>query len=465
MAQASIHFEPVKEGSEEHNKRQKFLDYVHPERTHLNEYWESDTQKHRLDVITQNFLDHHPKRKKLHAKATPIREAVVNIEEGTTMSDLKELARRLKERFGIEIFQIAIHRDEGYKKSADRIKLNLHAHLVADWTDHSKGESLKLNRQDMAVMQTINAECLEMERGASSDKKHLTAMQYKEKKAREEAEKAVKQKDAITAKCVEALRTNGQLVRQIEEFEREKRETFQEVENLRSESVLLSNAVHRLRITRKSLTDDISGLETQKEEIGSQAESLANVVQAARSDLSHLNEQKMSLSGEVLNLRQERDKAEQETKAAQERMKEAEIIAMRKINKAVADVAKAPKTQSLEQAQKAGSIWKQMIYAIWESASAAVDVLLKYLYYPHLNVSFGRDEVRAIDNAMRSAQTIEERKAYGRDLVKLANAEFPGYAQDSTKIWELNHKVEQIADRSNRWMQEQDRSQSQGWHL
>lgn len=190
MAQASIHFEPVKSGSEAHNKREKFLDYVHPDRTHLNEYWESDTQAHRLAIITQNYLDHHPKRKKLHAKATPIREAVVNIEEGTTMDDLKKLAKRLEQRFNITIFQIAIHKDEGYPNSKNGNKFNLHAHLVADWTNHALGESLKLSRQDMAEMQTITAEVLGMQRGVSSDKKHLTAMQYKEQKAREEAEKA-----------------------------------------------------------------------------------------------------------------------------------------------------------------------------------------------------------------------------------------------------------------------------------
>ena len=88
MAQASIHFEPVKGGSEEHNRRLKFLDYVRPDRTHLNDYWESGTQSDRLANITQNFLEHHPTRKKLHAKATPIREAVVNITEETTMTDL-----------------------------------------------------------------------------------------------------------------------------------------------------------------------------------------------------------------------------------------------------------------------------------------------------------------------------------------------------------------------------------------
>lgn len=189
MAQASIHFEPVKGGSEEHNRRLKFLDYVRPDRTHLNDYCESGTQSDRLATITKNFLEHHPTRKKLHAKATPIREAVVNITEETTMTDLLRLGARLNERFGISIFQIAIHKDEGYFGS-DTDKLNLHAHLVADWTNPSNGESIKLNRQDMAEMQTITAEVLGMERGVSSDKKHLTAMQYKEQKAREEAEKA-----------------------------------------------------------------------------------------------------------------------------------------------------------------------------------------------------------------------------------------------------------------------------------
>lgn len=193
MAQASIHFEPVKGGSEEHNRRLKFLDYVRPDRTHLNDYWAVETQSDRLATITQNFLEHHPTRKKLHAKATPIREAVVNITEETTMTDLLRLGSRLNERFGISIFQIAIHKDEGYFGS-DADKLNLHAHLVADWTDHASGESIKLNRQDMAEMQTITAEVLGMERGVSSDKKHLTAMQYKEQKAREEAEKAIKAK-------------------------------------------------------------------------------------------------------------------------------------------------------------------------------------------------------------------------------------------------------------------------------
>lgn len=211
MAQTSIHFQPVRGGSEEHNKREKELDYVHKERSSMNEYWQKDSQAARLAAITQNYLQKHPRRTKLHAKATPIREAVVVIEDTTTMDDLQELAQRLQRRFGIEVFQIAIHKDEGYKNSKQQLKLNLHAHLVADWTDHEKGESIKLSRQDMAEMQTICAEVLGMERGKSSDKQHLSALQYKtkaeEKRAavmEEENRKAAQELEEARAKKAKA---------------------------------------------------------------------------------------------------------------------------------------------------------------------------------------------------------------------------------------------------------------------
>lgn len=204
MAQTSIHFQAVKGGSEAHNKRLKKLDYVHHDRTPLNEYWESDTQEARLAYVTANAKA--KTGRKMQAKATPIREAVVVIEDGTTMDDLRKLSDRLQERFGIHVFQIAIHRDEGYRKGKDALKLNLHAHLVADWTDHDTGKSLKLNRNDMAEMQTICAQVLGMERGVSSDKQHLSAIQYKEAKAKAEAEKAqleAREAEATTAKAKE----------------------------------------------------------------------------------------------------------------------------------------------------------------------------------------------------------------------------------------------------------------------
>lgn len=182
--QTSINVQPVKGGSEEHNKREKQLDYVRKDLSHLNQYWESDTQANRLATIKE--LAKAKTGRTMQAKATPIREGVVVIQDSTTMADLHRLADAYRDRLGIEVFQIAIHRDEGYQNSKEW-KPNLHAHLVFDWTNHETGKSVKLNRQKMAEMQTITAEVLGMERGKSSEKKHLTAQQYK---AAAEAERA-----------------------------------------------------------------------------------------------------------------------------------------------------------------------------------------------------------------------------------------------------------------------------------
>lgn len=203
MAQTSIHFQPVRGGSEAHNKREKELDYVHKERSSMNEYWQKDSQAARLADITETVKA--KTGRKMQAKATPIREAVVVIEDTTTMDDLQNLAQRLQQRFGIDVFQIAIHKDEGYKHSKQQLKLNLHAHLVADWTDHKSGKSLKLGRNDMAEMQTICAEVLGMERGKSSDKKHLSAIQYKIK-AKEEMAQVMEEENRKAAQELEEAR-------------------------------------------------------------------------------------------------------------------------------------------------------------------------------------------------------------------------------------------------------------------
>lgn len=171
--QTSIHIQPVKAGSEQHNKREKQLSYVMPNRTRLNEYWESDSQANRLAVIKK--LVKEKTGRKIQKAATPLREGVVVIKPETTMADLKNLAERLRQKFGIDVFQIAIHRDEG--KDAEHV--NWHAHLVMDFVDHNTGRSIKIGRAGASDLQTICAQELRMARGESSDIKHLSAIQYK----------------------------------------------------------------------------------------------------------------------------------------------------------------------------------------------------------------------------------------------------------------------------------------------
>lgn len=434
MAQASIHFEPVKGGSEEHNKRLKFLDYVRPERTRFNEYWESDTQAHRLAIITQNYLDHHPKRKKLHAKATPIREAVVNITEGTTMDDLKKLAKRLEQRFGITIFQIAIHKDEGFFNS-DSHKLNLHAHLVADWTNHENGESIKLNRQDMAEMQTITAEVLGMERGVSSDKKHLTAMQYKEQKAREEAERA--KQEQLKAESAQRVAER----KAAEAMEKKKTAEAAAVSGLVVDGTKKLSNLLGFGKEAKQLKELPQQLTAAREEGRTEGkkEAIAQVLKEANLNFGD-KEVTPSMVGK--DWRRLFDAAKQQ--------------------KIQTDRKNQEEGRELANTKKSNGILKELVYSMWEGAREAVSVLCRYLALPHLSVSFDRNEVAAIDNALKNAEGVDERKAYGRDLVSLAHAEYPGYSDDAPQLSQLRWKVDEVAAKENRWQQTQNQERNQG---
>ena len=104
--------------------------------------------------------------------STPLKEGVVVIENGTTMQQLQRFCEVCNERWGITALQIFIHRDEGhYGMPGDNAtwKPNLHAHIVWDWMNHETGKSCKLDEKAMSDMQTLLAECLEMERGSSKE--------------------------------------------------------------------------------------------------------------------------------------------------------------------------------------------------------------------------------------------------------------------------------------------------------
>ena len=539
MAQTSIHFQAVKGGSEEHNKRTKKLDYVHHELSSQNDYWQSDTQEARLAFVTQNAKA--KTGRKMQAKATPIREAVVVIEDTTTMDDLKKLAKRFNDRFGIDVFQIAIHKDEGYKKSKDGIKLNLHAHLVADWTDHESGKSLKLNRNDMAEMQTICAEVLGMERGKSSEKQHLSAIQYKIA-AEEQRAEAIKSKtrglgiiqknlsNDISDLLVEVKTKSKECDRLALSAKNMGRILEYNTEEAKKKALInerLSEEGKSLREEKERLRNDILGLTTQKEEIGSEAESLADVVQAARSDLFHLNAQKIAVSGEILNLNQERDKAQREAEEAkaQKRTAEAEaakglaVGAAKKLGNVLGFGSEAKQLkelpQKLEEARTEGEkaavtkildvarlnfgdkeVTPEMIGKAWRSkwdeaknaraeterqvknatahASGLEKILDAFLAIPiiracvHAIVSFVRQGRRSFS----TEDTAILKTALGGDpdnaaaLRKIAYYHGGAYAQPhSSSYWDRAEMCMQKIARGENQEQDQNISQGRRWHL
>lgn len=181
MAQTSIHICPIKAGSEAHNTRTRSLDYVRKDLTPNNQcfYYSSITLDQLHGKIREDYAAAHGK--KLHVKATPIREAVAVIKEGTTMQQLQDFCEVCERTWGIKAVQIHLHKDEGHYAKDGTWKPNLHAHIVFDWYNFDTHTTAKLTAADTSFMQTILADCLEMERGESSDRKHLNAIQQKNK--------------------------------------------------------------------------------------------------------------------------------------------------------------------------------------------------------------------------------------------------------------------------------------------
>jgi putative uncharacterized protein (fragment) len=251
--QTSMHLRPCKEIAEAHNYRCKELDYVRSKLSHKNENWMWDENKCLADRREEiRKLVKEKTGRKMQAKAVPLHEGVVVIDEYTTMEDLKELGKAFHNRFGCECIHISIHRDEGHwvdKEGYDvglkptdnpteeqlnngvTWKPNLHAHMVFDWYNHETGKSIRTSKQDARNMQTICAEVLNMERGRQSSKKHLDGLSFK-------------------------LAEKNQEAREQEEYLDELENDINEAEEkLKKVDLRLSNSLKELSTTNSTLED------------------------------------------------------------------------------------------------------------------------------------------------------------------------------------------------------------------
>ena len=270
MAKTSVHFQPCKEISEIHNYRKKKLDYVRTQLTNKNENWMWDSSKSLADRREEiRKLVKEKTGRKMQSKAVPLHEAVVVIDEKTTMDDLKKLGKIYQQQFGIECVHISIHRDEGHwinrngedvgLKPTDnptqeqiiegvKWKPNLHAHMVFDWYNHDNGKSWKTSKQDARDMQTIAAEVLSMGRGQESTKKHLDGLSYKIAQKMEETE--------VQTICIRNLQMGANILReqigdnqekldeinrQIEDAERRRNAALKQAEELKEQLKLGSD--------------------------------------------------------------------------------------------------------------------------------------------------------------------------------------------------------------------------------
>lgn len=186
MAKSSINFKAVSINSERHNERIEELDYNFKNLEKNNDSWKEESIPDRRKKIER--IARELNGKKIYKNATPIREAVVNLNANHTIEDLKKLASELEGKFEIKCFQIHIHRDEGKSEK----ELNYHAHMIFDWQNKNTGKMLRLKKLDLSKIQTLVANSLGMERGelkVNSNRERLEPIEYK----RQQEEKRLKQ--------------------------------------------------------------------------------------------------------------------------------------------------------------------------------------------------------------------------------------------------------------------------------
>lgn len=175
------------------------LHYIHSERTELNESWHKEYQANGHPKTLRNYLADTKKVVKektgramqKKAEDNVIGEAVVVIDEQTTMEDLQKLGKAMEQRYGWTCVQIHIHRDEGYlgerteEMKHREGKYNLHAHMFFITTDLKSGKSWKRQRGEGSVMQDITAQTLDLSRGVKKSeqkkapKETLNVIEYK----------------------------------------------------------------------------------------------------------------------------------------------------------------------------------------------------------------------------------------------------------------------------------------------
>lgn len=200
----SIHARPVKHGSEYHNTQREHLKYVRHDLSANNQSWTAG----KISDVTRRCREMHKRinGRKLQSNAAPVREAVVVMDENTTMDDLMRLGERIEQELGIRMFQCHIHRDEGhYDRETGEWRPNLHAHLLLEWYDEKSAKMIRLKPAQMSRLQDITAETLHMQRGEKSSKEWVSALEFKAQRHEEEARKCEKEANAAKDKAKEWL--------------------------------------------------------------------------------------------------------------------------------------------------------------------------------------------------------------------------------------------------------------------
>ena len=505
MAQkTSINIKPCNTGSsEEHNRRRaEYLARINKDRLYIrtdlmasNEAWVApelgnSSLADRYNQIAAMVKEKTGRkmqtkdREKVNKKtgkvnivrgSTPLKEGVVVIKENTTMEQLHHFCEVCKERWGITPLQVFIHRDEGhYSNPQDPAtwKPNLHAHIVWDWMNHETGKSCKLDEKAMSEMQTVLAECLEMERGISKEvtgKKHLERTDFIITKQKQEAEQAKAEKKAAEADRDAVVRETDKAKSEHEKLQSGNEEKQRRSAELDSE---IAEKEELARIADKENTDSIksgianlfgkgkyAAIEQENAKLKAENEHIKeSFPDAVRKEVAKrtkaLTDEKRTVELERDSAMAQADALEAERDKALRQLREQKTVEQHRISMAVSK-ATAEKDKTIGRLQSALktsrdilNIIADILYKASEVFRRAIDAIIHFATERHKSI-FSNDEAADIKSVMQSyGENTEQQKVVGAWLCDYAKHLQPF---DETQHRQTLNEVGDVAEGRYDW--------------
>ena len=400
--------------------------------------------------------------------STPLKEGVVVIKEDTSMEQLQRFCEVCKERWGITALQVFIHRDEGhYENPQDTAtwKPNLHAHIVWDWMNHDTGKSCKLDEKAMSEMQTLLAECLDMQRGiskAETGKKHLERTDFIIAKQKQEAEQAKAGKEAALSAKEEAENERDS----IENENKAKVARSAELDNEIAEKEKQRDDIRRGKVD--SILDSVGSLVGVGKSAAIEKENVRLTAENDRMKKAFPDAVKREVEKRTKALVEERQKAENERDRALVQNRTLTIErdkAITQLNRQKADeqqrvenavrLANAEKDKVIRVWQNAWktnrevlNILADMLYAASEVFKRAIDAIIHYVTEKYKSI-FGNDEAADIKSVMQDyGKSVKQQQAIGSWLCDYAESRQPF---DETKHRQTYKEVADVANGAYDW--------------
>lgn len=304
MKQTSVHLKPCNTAASEiHNRREKDLDYIRKDLSHLNESF--SYIPHTLSAELANIKKDVKAKtgRKLQKNAIPIKEGVVVIDEDATLADLKNFCEECRLQFSIRPLQIHIHRDEGHPNSKTW-KPNLHAHIVWCMYD-DKGRNVRLSPQNCRDMQTLAAKCLRMERGKQSDKKHLDAIRFKTEQEEKRLEWSQKQLADTNTMLAEKSAQVTEKTKELRDIDKATHRAKKAAEGAfeGAKNMFTGKSRHRAETAEKSAAAAIERAERAERQLADKDKQINDIYKDKNNDLKRERTYRGEYSTALLNLR------------------------------------------------------------------------------------------------------------------------------------------------------------------